>query len=1111
LCSILGFGASDFVHQEYPMKIRRLLIANRGEIAIRVARAAADLGIATVAVFPEDDARSLHVHRAGEARPLRGSGPSAYLDIAQIVAVARDTTCDAVHPGYGFLSENAPFARACIDAGVIFVGPSPEVLELFGSKTAARALARECNVPVAAGTDAVSLSEARAFLDRHGPIMVKAVAGGGGRGMRIATTLAELDAAWALCTTEAQAAVGCGALYLESLIRDARHIEVQVIGDARGDVAHIGERECTLQRRYQKLIEVAPSPSLAASVRESILGASLRMARRARLVGLATFEFLLDAHDGERFVFIEANPRLQVEHTVTEAVHGVDLVQAQLELATGVPLAKLGIPAHPMPHGRAIQLRINLETMHPDGAVRPSAGSLSAYEPPTGIGVRVDGYGYSGYRTNPAFDSLLAKVIVHAPSGGWSDVLERARRALAEFRIEGVGTNLPFLATLLAHPDVVANRLTTRFVDDASAALAATAHVAPDPFFASASERVPPSVVLTEDPLGARPVAAPMQALVVELPVAEGDAVRAGTSVAVLEAMKIQSVIVAPISGIVRMVAVTRGEVTAVGQPLLFIEPCEVEGLHVAGDAEHDPGFIRSDLAELLARKALALDAARSDAVEKRHRQGGRTGRENVDDLLDPGSFVEYGALVVAGQRARRSMEELVRVSPADSVIAGFGTVNAALFGEDRAGVAVAVYDYTALAGTQGTFGHKKQDRIFKLTAQLERPLILFGEGGGGRPGETDKALGAAASLDIPTFYAFARLSGLVPLIGVVHGRCFAGNAALLGCCDVIIADETSCIGMGGPAMIEGGGLGVYRPEEVGPVSVQAPNGVIDILARNEAEAVAAAKKYLSYFQGTLADWACADQRELRRLIPENRLRVYDVRKVISSLADIDSVQELRPSFGLGMVTALIRIEGRPLGLIANNPAHLGGAIDAEAADKAARFIQLCDAHGLPVLSLIDTPGFMVGPEAEKTAQVRRVCRMYVNGANISVPFFAVVLRKGYGLGAQAMAAGCFHTPLFIVSWPTGEFGGMGLEGAVRLGYRRELEAIADPAEREALYRMHLDALYARGKAINTGSVLEVDDVIDPADTRRWITRGLRIAGGPKPRSGKRRPNVDTW
>jgi len=885
-----------------------------------------------------------------------------------------------------------------------------------------------------------------------------------------------------------------------------------VAGDGTGRVAHLGERECTIQRRHQKLVEVAPSPSLTPAVRERILEAALRMAARVRYRSLGTFEFLLDARDGERVQFIEANPRLQVEHTVTEAVFGLDLVQAQLRLAGGADLAQAGIPVRPVPQGCAIQLRVNMETMQADGTALPAGGTLTAYEPPSGPGVRVDGFGYAGYRTSPSFDSLLAKIIVHAPTGGWTEALARARRAVAEFRIEGVPTNLPFLAALLAHPDVAADRLTTRFLDTATPELVrAAARIAPDPFFARAATDTTPAATQTEGPPGTQPVTAPMQGLVVELQVAEGDLVRAGQAVAVLEAMKMQSVILAPVGGIVRMVAATRGEVLAADQAVLFIEPRAVEGSDVAVEDTWDPDAIRPDLAEVLERRAMTRDAARDEAVAKRHRQGGRTGRENVEDLLDPGSFAEYGALAVAGQRNRRSMRELIRISPADGVIAGFGTVNANLFGEDRAGVVVAAYDYTVLAGTQGTMGHKKQDRIYKLTAQLKRPLVLFGEGGGGRPGETDKANLTSASLDIPTFHAFARLSGLVPLIGVVHGRCFAGNAALLGCCDVIIADETTCLGMGGPAMIEGGGLGAYRAEEVGPVSVQAPNGVIDILVRDEAEAVAAAKQYLSYFQGPLAEWSCADQRELRRLIPENRLRVYDVRKVILALADSQSVLELRPSFGLGMVTALIRIEGRPMGLIANNPAHLGGAIDAEAADKAARFIQMCDAHDVPVLSLIDTPGFMVGPEAEKTAQVRRVCRMFVAGANIAVPFFAVVLRKGYGLGAQAMAAGCFHAPIFNVSWPTGEFGGMGLEGAVRLGYRKELEAVTDPMEREALFRKYLDALYARGKAINMGSVLEVDDVIDPAETRRWIMRGLRMAGGPMPREGKRRPHIDTW
>ena len=388
-------------------------------------------------------------------------------------------------------------------------------------------------------------------------------------------------------------------------------------------------------------------------------------------------------------------------------------------------------------------------------------------------------------------------------------------------------------------------------------------------------------------------------------------------------------------------------------------------------------------------------------------------------------------------------------------------------------------------------------------------PLVFYAEGGGGRPGDTDRL--GMTGLDGPSFVQFAKLSGLVPVIGVVSGYCFAGNAAMLGCCDVIIATMNASIGMGGPAMIEGGGLGVYHPAEVGPVSFQSPNGVIDILVEDEAEATAAAQKYLSYFQGAVADWKAPDQRLLRRAIPENRLRVYDIRNVIDLLADEGSVLEIRQDFGVGMITAFIRIEGKPFGLIANNPKHLGGAIDAPAGDKAARFMQLCDAFDIPLLSLCDTPGFMVGPEAEKTAIVRHVARMFVTGASLTVPLFGIVLRKGYGLGAQSMIGGGFHASFFTVAWPTGEFGGMGLEGYVRLGFRKEMEAIEDPDEREEYYQAKVAELYANGKAVSIASVLEIDEVIDPADTRQWIMAGLRSVPKPEARTTRKRPCIDAW
>jgi acetyl-CoA carboxylase carboxyltransferase component len=516
----------------------------------------------------------------------------------------------------------------------------------------------------------------------------------------------------------------------------------------------------------------------------------------------------------------------------------------------------------------------------------------------------------------------------------------------------------------------------------------------------------------------------------------------------------------------------------------------------------------RPDLAEVLARHALGLDDQRPDAVARRGQTGQRTARANIADLCDPGSFVEYGALALAAQRGRRSVDDLIRSTPADGFITGLGTVNAPLFGPEQARCAVLAYDYTVLAGTQGMMNHKKLDRMLELAATWRLPVVLFGEGGGGRPGDPDAP--AVAALDIPAVARVAALSGQVPLVSIVSGRCFAGNAALVGCSDVIIATANATIGMGGPAMIEGGGLGTVAPEAVGPMDVQTRNGVVDLLVADEAAAVAAARQYLGYFQGTLPQWQAADPRFVRGLIPENRRRVYDVRAVISALADSGSVLELRRAFGPGLVTALIRVEGRPLGLIANDPTHLSGAIEADGADKAARFMRLCDSYGLPILSLCDTPGFMVGPAVERRAQVRHVSRMFVTGASVRVPWFTVVLRRGYGLGAMAMAGGGFHAAAFTVAWPTGEFGAMGLEGAVRLGYRRELEAVADPQAREALYQKLVAEAYENGKAINVASYFEIDAVIDPSETRRWLLRGLQSLPA-RPAESSRRPPVDPW
>ena len=614
-------------------------------------------------------------------------------------------------------------------------------------------------------------------------------------------------------------------------------------------------------------------------------------------------------------------------------------------------------------------------------------------------------------------------------------------------------------------------------------------------------------------------IRSPLQAQVVQWLVQVGDAVAAGDVLVIVEAMKMEHEIRASHAGRLGELFFHAGEAVNEGDALGTLQPIaaddaahavahdELPAAHAAATATPssapstilDPPVSRTDLQQLQTRLAFTQDAQRPEAVAKRHALGLRTARENIADLCDAGSFIEYGALAVAAQSRRRSADDLMRNTPADGMVTGIGQINGQR-------VVLMSYDATVLAGTQGMRNHQKTDRMLAIALQNKLPVALFAEGGGGRPGDVDVAI--VAGLNLTTFAAFARLNGQVPVIGVVAGRCFAGNAAFLGCCDVIIATKDSNIGMGGPAMVEGGGLGMFKPEQIGPSAVQHGNGVIDVLVDDEAQAVSAAKHYLSFFQGAQGDWQAPPAKALRHVVPENRLRVYDSRSAMQGIADVGSLLMLRTGFGLGIHTALCRIEGRPVGMLANNPAHLGGAIDADAADKAARFMQLCNAHGLPIVSLVDTPGFMVGPDMEEKAQVRHVSRMFIAAAHLRVPYLSVVLRKGYGLGAMAMTAGGFHEPLCNVAWPTGEFGAMGLEGAVRLGYRKELEAVPEGPEREALFDELLAQQYENGSAINMATTLEIDAVIDPADTRQWLVAGLQ-SGRVAPVAGPLA--IDTW
>ncbi len=1121
------------------MPLSKILVANRGEIAVRILRAAAELEIETVAVYSEDDAPSPHVRKANEAHALDGVGARAYLDIEQIVAAAVERGCDGIHPGYGFLAEDSALARACTEAGINFIGPSAEALELFGDKTRARALAAAEGVPVLAGSEgAVSLDEAQEFfgdLGAGGAIVIKAVGGGGGRGMRVVVDAGELASAYERARSEAGAAFSNDEVYVEQLAPRSRHIEVQVIGDATGGISQLGERECSVQRRHQKVVEIAPSPSLTAEQRDAIAAAALRVATAANYHSLGTIEFLVDLESADSFAFIEANARLQVEHTVTEEVTRVDLVQAQLRIAGGETLAEIGLdqPSLPAARGYAIQARVNVERMEPDGSVRPSGGVLTTFELPAGPGVRVDSYGRQGYTTNPNFDSLIAKVIGHSTSG-LPEAIQRTRRALEEFEIGGIETNIPFLLNVIEHDDFLAGTVHTRWVEDEIATLATPREQADeaggtsqagaeidvrDPLasleyfrsgdgtrrFDSAEQ---PVVV---GPPNTQPVPAPLQGTVTELQVSEGEMVREGQQLFVMSALKMEHLVFAESGGMIRQITVSVGDTVFEGHPLAFLE---VMG---AGDAieeeatEVDLDYIRPELQALFDRRQFSLDENRPEAVERRHSRNRRTVRENITQLMDEGSWVEYGELAIASLRRRYSVEELIRKTPADGLVAGIGSVNGDLFDEGRARTMFISYDDTVFAGTQGGVGHIKTDRMLELANELSLPLIFHAEGAGGRSGGGDSDSGRGFGGTVQTWERLGEMSGKLPMIGVTAGWCYAGNAAILGCTDIIIATEDALIAMGGPAVIEGGGMGAFLPEEVGAVSDLAEAGTVDIVVKDHDEAIAISKKCLSYFQGSIDDWECADQRTLRHIIPENRLRSFDIRELIEGLADKDSVLELRPEFGIGMVTAFVRIEGKPFGLTANNNAYIGGAIDSPGSDKVARFWQLCDAWNIPIISLVDTPGMMIGPDVEKTGLIRHCSRLFVTGANLETARFSVILRKGYALGSLAQLTGSSRAAIFTVAWPTSEHGGMNQEASVQLGYREQLAAIEEVEERAAEYERLLVGAYERGGALNVASTFEIDNVIDPAETRHWITQGLKSVPNAEPLRRGRRHFLDTW
>ena len=952
----------------------------------------------------------------------------------------------------------------------------------------------------------------------------------------------ELPAAFQRCQSE----VGeVGALrkgvFFEELLESCRHIEVQILGDGTGSAIHLFERDCSVQLNRQKVIEVCPAISLDPKLRHELLIHSVVMAKACRFKGAGTFEYLVD--EKKRYAFIECNPRIQVEHTVTEEATRIDLVQAQLLIAGGATLVSMGLSQDMVQlTSHAIQARVSM--------TRP--GTVISYLEPGGIGVRIESSLFNGASPRTDFDPLLMKVIASAPScsslsssssftaqcSGIELSKRRLLLACEQTIIRGIDTNLGLIRGVLASPAFIEGRYTTEMLgkelEQGKYTNGIGINTEDESFWKLTEVRtgqngeVGKDKKLEEEREGCTWVRAPLSGEVSLIGAKVGDSVQADTVMAVILSMKMEHEVSCGMTG--RVVACSRvklGSQIEAGDGIYLVEQVDSEKSEACESEELDPLGVRDDLDEVLIRRVMTEDAWRlkndpsfEKKIKRRHQMGLLTARESVSAVVDSGSFREIGRFLVAAQRGRREINDLIKHTQADGMVSGIGSVNRDLFGARASRTAVLAYDYTVLAGTQGFWNHHKADRMIQVARQEGIPVIWWCEGGGGRPGDVDLAHIAGGTLTTSSFYQFSTLSAQVPRIGIGSGNCFAGNAALLGSCDIVIGVAGCQIGMGGPAMIEGGGLGKFSAKDIGPFDVQTRNGVIDIAVETDVEAAVVAKKCLSYFQGAISSRGAApaaEQKLLRGVVPENRKRVYEMRDLIRILTDEDSFTELRASWGLSLITGFARVEGRPLGIVASNPKHLGGAIDSDAALKAARFLELCDAFSIPVLHLCDCPGFMVGPQSEESSAVRKMSQLFTIGASLTVPFFSIVIRKAYGLGAMALTGGMHMGPsAFCVAWPSGEFGGMGLEGAVKLGFQKELEAAAkiSPQQHEAVYDNLLSGAYEAGKALNNAMKLEIEDVIDPAESRALVLSQLEAhQPGSMPRlpTEKRRPCVSSW
>ena len=1126
---------------------KRVFISNRGEIAIRIAKSATALGMESAGVYPAIDALSLHTRSMTESHQIGTAEDSvdAYLNMEALVQIAKASGCDCLHPGYGFLSENARFAESCAAEGITFIGPPPAALSLFGDKVRARTLAQSLDIPVVPGSaDPIgSAREAEKLANELGyPVMLKALAGGGGRGMRVVESAEQMAEAFERCRSEAQAAFGNGSVFLEKLVARPRHIEVQILADSHGNVVHLHERDCSVQLRHQKVVEVAPAPNLDADLREQMFKDAITLVKAASYVNAGTVEFLVSPETGEYF-FIECNPRIQVEHTVTEQVTGLDLVEAQFHIAAGATLASLGLGdqhAVGAPRGFAVQARV----------VATSTGSLTAYKEPSGVGIRVDACGYLGYTPPPQFDPLLAKLI--CTSRTYAAAIERTLHALDEFHIGGLQTNVHQLRAILSHPAVRAGDARTSLLAEAPEITTASFSAAEGSALALLEQQaaqmsktggaVPVAVqsVTTRMPAlevadGQEAVECPMESAVVEIRISEGDSVSLGDTLLVVSAMKMETMVTASCSGIITALQPLQvGDTVAAGQVVAVVSPSQngtspnstQQGKKTNREQPWASLLEEVNTLQYFAKQRLEPGSDDPGVVRQRSR-GKLTCRERIELLLDEGSFREVGS--VAGFASYDEDGAIVGFTPANSV-GGWGKI-------DRRSVIVCADDFTSRGGHADGAIAAKSGYLDRLATEMRTPSLrlLDGSSGGGsvaamvpeqkKEGESNaKESSGAIKAGRPRVSGgggsylpghlgstmYAEQLSTVPVVNLLLGSvvCIGAAKAVLGHFAVMVRDIAQLFVAGPPVVSHAVGYDVTK-EELGGWHIHCTNGSVDNLAESEQEAMAMTRTFLSYLPSSVYevppvlapdpnDPIDRREEELATLIARKRTTTFDVRKAIRLMADTDSFFEIGPLWGTDQVTGFVRFNGHPLGVIASDSQHVnGGALTADGCDKLTRHLDLCDLFHIPILNLIDNPGFAVGVEHEIASTIRKGAEWMIAFAQVQVPIFTVLMRRSFGVAGNNYATPRSR-PSVRVTWPAADVGGIPPEGGIEAAYKRQLAEAEDPAALRAELNARIES--ARGP-IGPLNKFQIEEMIDPRDTRRyiceWVENAYKVVSQP--------------